>query len=92
MTEQINAKCRLPNGAVNDIFILDINEAGCLAGKGWIRLESGERVLIKLPGLEYRAAYVSWCEDEQAGFAFAEPLYGPVLEHLLASLKARHPA
>jgi hypothetical protein len=92
MTGKINAKCRSPNGSVNDIFILDINEAGCLAGKGWVRMESGERVLIKLPGLEYRPAYVSWSEEEQAGFTFAEPLYAPVLEHLLASMKAQHPA
>lgn len=86
MTAHLAAKCRLPTGGVNPIEILDINEAGCLANKALTRMENGERVLIKLPGLEYKAAYVAWSEEHQAGFTFEEPLYGPVLEHLLANM------
>lgn len=86
MTGQLIAKCRLPTGGVNEIEILDINESGCLAKKSMMRMEDGDRVLLKLPGLEHMAAYVAWVEDGQAGLTFEQPLYGPVLEHLLARM------
>jgi len=92
MTGHITAKCRLPNGSVNEIDIIDINEAGCLASKGWTRMEGGDRVLIKLPGLEHKVAFVAWAEDEQAGITFEEPLYGPVLQHLLEKMTEQRAA
>jgi hypothetical protein len=85
MTDHITARCRLPSGAASEIDILDINEAGCLADKQRMRMQAGDRVLIKLPGLEHKAAHVAWVEEHQAGISFEEPLYGPVLQHLLAS-------
>jgi hypothetical protein len=92
MTEHLTAKCRLPTGGTNNIEILDINESGCLANKSLIRMTIGERVLLKLPGLEHMAAYVAWVEEGQAGFTFEQPLYGPVLQHMLARLGEPSPA
>ncbi len=92
MTEHLKAKCRLQTGGINDIEILDINEAGCLALKHFMRMENGNRVLIKLPGIEFKAAYVAWAEDDQAGFTFEEPLYGPVLQHLLDRIEKQQAA
>lgn len=92
MTAQLNARCRVPTGGISEIEILDINEGGCLVHKGRMRIENGDRVLLKLPGLEYKAAYVAWVEDEQAGLSFAEPLYGPVLAHMLACKETRSAA
>jgi len=92
MTGQLTAKCRLPTGGVSEIEILDINEGGCLVKKGRMRMEDGDRVLVKLPGLEHKAAYIAWVEDEQAGFTFEEPLYGPTLKHLLIRAGAEQPA
>lgn len=92
MTGQLIAKCRVPTGGVSEIEILDINEGGCLVHKSRMRIENGDRVLLKLPGLEYKAAYVAWVEDDQAGLSFEEQLYGPVLQHMLASMEARSAA
>lgn len=89
MTGPLNAKCRAPAGSFCEIEILDINEAGCLVHKSRMRLDNGDRVLLKLPGLEYKAAYVAWVEEEQAGLSFEEPLYGPVLQHMLARMDER---
>jgi len=83
MTGHLTARCRLSSGTMNDIQILDINEAGCLAMTRMMRIESGDRLLVKLPGLEFKAAYVAWAEEGQAGFTFEEPLYGPVIQHML---------
>jgi hypothetical protein len=92
MTGHLKAKCRAPGGGVSEISILDINELGCLIHKGWMRIENGERLLLKMSGLEYKLAYVSWVEDEQAGLSFEEPLYGPVLQHLLSGMEQPHVA
>ncbi len=89
MTGQLTAKCRLPTGGVSEIAILDINENGCLIQKNMMRMESGGRVLLKLPGLEHMVAYVAWVEEEQAGLTFEQSLYGPVLQHLLARLSSQ---
>jgi hypothetical protein len=59
MTGQFTAKCRLPTGGVSEIQILDINEGGCLVKRGQMRMANGDRVLIKLPSLEHKAAYIS---------------------------------
>ena len=92
MTGQLTARCRQSTGGVSEIEILDINEAGCLVHKGRMRMANGDRLLIKLPGLEHMAAYVAWVEDEQAGFTFEQPLYGPVLRHLLERLGEQNAA
>ncbi|MDG2001766.1 MAG: hypothetical protein P8J20_00385 [Novosphingobium sp.] len=86
MTGQFIAKCRLPTGATNSIEIIDINESGCLANKTMMRMAVGDRVLLKLPRLEHMAAYITWVEEEQVGFTFETPLYGPVLQHMLAGI------
>ena len=64
--------------------VLDISTGGCLVEAfGWA-VKPGETVSVRLPGLGSLAAQVVWNEDQRAGIAFEEPLYGPVLETLLA--------
>ncbi|MHA7820305.1 MAG: PilZ domain-containing protein [Erythrobacter sp.] len=64
--------------------VLDINIGGCMVeARGW-SVKPQERVSIQLPGLAFISAVVIWIEDQRAGLAFDESLYGPTLESLLA--------
>lgn len=78
----VTAQCRLSNGGVHNIQVLDISEAGCLIDRRMLRLQDKDRVLIKLPDLAYQGATVLWVEDDRAGLGFEQPLYGAVLSHL----------
>ncbi len=49
--------------------------------QGWAA-RVGERVLATLPGLAAQPGELVWIEDGNAGIAFEQPLYGPVLSHL----------
>ncbi len=85
MSRYLLAKCRSRSGGVNEIQILDLSEAGCMINKRMLPMEPGDRVLIKMEGLTYLPSSVLWVEDGEAGLAFEQPLYGPVLEHLQRS-------
>jgi len=61
---------------------MDISAAGLMVDKRAVKMEQGDRLLFKLPGLAWLAVTVLWIEDAQAGLLFEEPLYAPVLEHL----------
>lgn len=83
------ARCRRHTGSVSDLEVLDLSEAGCLVDKRMIGLRQGERVLIKLRGLRYMPATVTWIEEGEAGLTFEQPLYRPVLDHLKRTLARR---
>lgn len=62
--------------------VLDINIGGCMVeARGWAA-KPQEHVMVKLPGLEAIGATVVWMEDQRAGLAFDDALYGPTLENL----------
>jgi len=82
----IKATCRTPRGGVIEIDILDLSEAGCLIDKRMISMAEGERVLIKMGNLSFLPANVLWIEEDEAGLSFEQPLYGPVIEHLMGQL------
>lgn len=54
--------------------------------KRLLRMKVGERILLKMQGLSYQTAHVVWVEEGEAGLAFEQPLYGPVIEHLKRQL------
>lgn len=56
-----------------------------MINKRMLLMEPGDRVLLKMAGLTYLPCNVVWVEEEEAGLAFEQPLYGPVLEHLQRS-------
>jgi hypothetical protein len=51
-------------------------------------MSEGDRVLIKMGNLAALPANVVWVEDDEAGLAFEQPLYGPVIEHLMVQFNA----
>lgn len=65
--------------------VLDLAEGGCmLDSRGW-GVKPDERVQVKLPGLAEMGARVVWIEDQRAGVAFEEPIYGPVIERFFCA-------
>ena len=78
----LTAQCRTPRGGMNEVHILDLSEVGCLIDKRMIPMSEGDRILIKMEGLAFLPSSVLWVEENDAGLAFEQPLYGPVLEHL----------
>ena len=82
MRKYFTAQCRTIRGGVHEIHVLDLSAAGCLVEKRLVKMDQGDRLLIKLPGLRYLTTTVAWAEEGQAGLVFEDPLYGPVLEHL----------
>ncbi len=82
MRKYFTAQCRTRRGGVHDVHVLDISAAGLMVDKRAVRMDEGDRLLIKLPGLAWLPVSVLWMEDSQAGLLFEEPLYAPVLEHL----------
>lgn len=83
---QLKAQCRTQRGGVIEVDVLDLSEAGCLIDKRMISMSEGERVLIKMGNLAFLPANVVWVEDDEAGLTFEQPLYGPVIEHLMSQL------
>ena len=80
----IIAQVRYRSRSKMQMPVLDINVGGCMVdARGWAA-KPDEHVMVKLPGLESLGASVVWIEDQRAGLAFDEPLYGPTLEALLA--------
>ena len=69
-----------------EVDILDLSEAGCLIDKRMISMAEGERVLLKMGNLAFLPANVVWVEEDEAGLTFEQPLYGPVIEHLMVQL------
>ena len=86
-TQLFDARCRSRSTSVG-VQVLDLSAAGCMvATQGW-RFMSDEKVLISLPGLSYLRASVLWTDENTAGLQFDQPLYEPVLAHLLEARAA----
>lgn len=81
----LTLRCRSKSGNWVDLDVRDISLAGCLVDRRAWSSRPGDRVLVQLPGLSFQPAQVVWVEGEQAGIAFEELLYEPVLEHLRQS-------
>ncbi len=87
--EGLTVKCRLANRAVADFSVIDISAAGCMVEKRAWTLKANDRVLVKLPGLEFQPATVVWTDEENAGIAFETLLYEPVLLRFRGKLQNR---
>lgn len=62
--------------------VLDLSETGFRVDSA-LTLGPGSEVVLRLPGLEAKAARVVWAVGFEAGCEFETPLYGPVLEAFL---------
>ena len=80
---QLRAYCRTRIGGAIEIRVLDVSIAGCVFDKRSSVLSVNQRVLMKLPGLAYLAANVVWIDEGLVAVAFEQPLYEPVLKHMM---------
>lgn len=81
------AECRSRSTRLN-VEVLDLSAVGCMiAVCGWT-FRQNERTFVRLPGLRFLPATVLWADEESAGLQFDEPLYEPVLAHLLRNRRS----
>lgn len=62
----------------------DLSSAGCRIGGVLLRRDDTP-YWIRLPGIESKAARVVWCDHDQAGLAFEQPLHPAVAERIAGS-------
>ena len=86
------SRLRSRSGFVSEVNVIDLSLAGCLIERQAMAIRRDDRVLLLLPGLRYLAAAVAWIEDGRAGLIFEEPLYEPVLNHVVKSFITRRAA
>ncbi|MFL0355457.1 PilZ domain-containing protein [Erythrobacter sp. GH1-10] len=80
---ELKAVVRYRTRSKMEMPVLDLSAGGCMvSSRGW-SAKPDESVSVKLPGLGFIPAKVVWIEDQRAGIAFEEALYGPTLEHLM---------
>lgn len=76
------ADCRYRSRKIGNVDVYDLSAGGCVLDQRAWTVDEGERVLIKLPGLDFMTTEVVWLWEHRAGLRFEQPLYGAVLEHL----------
>ena len=83
---RLKARLRNSRGGMTDIAILDLSAAGCMIDARGTGLKEGDRVLVKLEGLEFQPCYVLWIDNDKAGLVFERTLSLSVYEHLQSQL------
>jgi len=82
----MNATCRSQSGVKVELDVLDLSPIGCLVRRRAWSAQPGDRILMRLPGLGFQPATVSWVEGELAGIEFGQLIHEAVLERLRATL------
>lgn len=78
-------QCRTQSGLRDDGEISDISSEGCCLRMRGIFFRVGARLIVRPAGLEGMSGVVRWVSSDLAGVEFDRPLYGPVLDHIVAS-------
>lgn len=76
------AKCRSRSGFLDRVMITDISSGGCRIASKALTVHVGDLVVIRPDGIEGLCGEVRWVKGHDAGIAFAERLYPPVVDHL----------
>lgn len=73
------------------VDMIDISEGGCkIRGtRGFAQV--GDRVVMKIAGVNAPLGTIAWVNDRYAGVAFEGEMHAAVLDHLCASLGAASP-
>ena len=87
----LGAQCRTASGLRDTGQISDISAEGCCVKTNSLFFRVGTRVVVRPDGLEGLTGIVRWISGDQAGIEFDTPLYGPVLDHLVARHSAGEP-
>ena len=78
-------QCRTQSGMRDSGEIFDISETGCCVIADSLFFRVGTRLVIRPEGLEGLVGAVRWVAGGKAGVEWENPIYGPVLDHLIAA-------
>jgi len=81
----LTAQCRTLSGLRDMGEIENISAEGCLVRTSSLFFKVGARVVVRPDGMEGLSGVVRWIKGDYAGVEFDQPIYGPVLEHLVQS-------
>lgn len=76
-------QCRTQTGLRDSGQISNISPEGCCVQICGLAFRLGSRVLLRPEGMEGLTGVVRWIAGDAAGVEFDQPLYGPVVEHLI---------
>lgn len=86
------AHCRSRSGSMMELSVLDLSLSGCMVERRAWSIKPEDHILLRLPGLSFQPASVLWVEDDAVGIAFDQPLYEPVMAHLLKDFRPQRSA
>ena len=86
------AHCRSRTGNIMELTVHDLSLSGCMVERLAWHVRPGDHVLIRLPGLSFQPACVLWVEGDFIGIEFDQPLYEPVMAHVLKDFRPRRSA
>lgn len=66
--------------------VIDISEGGCKLRASAGFANKGDRITIRLNGINAPLGTVVWSEGKEAGVAFENPMHIAMLDHLCASV------
>ena len=68
-----------------DIHLLDLSVTGFRA-EAHYALDAGQIVWLAIPGMQGLEATIAWRRGTEIGCSFRQPLYAPVLDHIVKTL------
>jgi hypothetical protein len=77
-------QCRTQSGLRDKGEISDISAEGCCVRMRGILFRVGARVVLRPEGMEGLSGVVRWVGGDLAGVEFDRPIYGPVVDHIVA--------
>ncbi len=77
------AKCRSRTGFVNHVIITNLSAQGCRIESHSLTLGADDLVTLRPEGLEGLIGVIRWRRNHHAGVQFINPLYEPVVDHLV---------
>jgi hypothetical protein len=80
---RMQALCRVVHGVRNEGWLENISARGCCFVSTRHFFSTGSQVLLKPNGLNALWGSVRWTNGPRCGVEFEQPLYGPVLQHLI---------
>jgi len=77
------ARCRSRTGFINHVVITNLSAQGCRIESHSLTLGEEDLVTLRPEGLEGLMGVIRWRHNHQAGVQFVNPLYEPVVDHLV---------
>ncbi len=81
----LRARLRDRHSNKYDVHLLDLSVTGFRA-EAHYALDAGQIVWLAIPGMQGLEATVAWRHGLEIGCSFRQPLYPPVLDHIVKTL------